>query len=249
MERIKCEVSYDGTNFSGYQVQPNGRTIQEDVETALKKLHKGKAVRVHASGRTDAGVHAKGQVIHFDTNLTIPIKNWTRALNAVLPEDICVIRSENVAENFHARYDVVEKEYRYFILNSTQSDVFNRNFTYHVPNHLDIEAMEEACESMVGEHDFTSFCSARSDVKGDKIRTIYHATCYQEGDRIIFVIRGNGFLYNMVRILVGTLIEIGKHDRPVSDIRRIIDAKNRENAGKTAPAQGLFLWKVQYNEE
>ncbi|MRH44866.1 tRNA pseudouridine(38-40) synthase TruA [Aquibacillus halophilus] len=247
MNRIKCTISYDGTHFSGYQVQPNGRTVQQEFEKALSKLHKDEVIRIIASGRTDAGVHAKGQVIHFDTWLNIPIKNWPRALNAVLPDDIRVIDSEEVAQEFHARYNVREKEYRYFILNKREHDVFTRNYTCHVIKQLDVEAMIRACESMKGEHDFTSFCAANSGVKGDKIRTIYHATCYQEGNRIVFIVKGNGFLYNMVRILAGTLIEIGKHDRPITDIKRILDAKNRGDAGRTAPAQGLFLWDVVYN--
>ncbi|MCT2536569.1 tRNA pseudouridine(38-40) synthase TruA [Aquibacillus koreensis] len=248
MTRIKCKISYDGTNYAGYQIQPNGRTIQEEIESALKKIHKGDEVRITASGRTDAGVHAIGQVFHFDTPLAIPEQNWKRALNALLPDDIYVKEASVAGNDFHARFDVQEKEYRYFVLNSSEKDIFRRNYTYYYPREIDINAVLEACKQLEGEHDFSSFCAAKTGVKGEKVRTIFHASCFKEGDNLVFVFRGSGFLYNMVRILVGTLIEIGTGMRKPDDIKKIIEAMDRGKAGKTAPSQGLYLWNVVYNK-
>lgn len=246
MERVKCTISYDGTNFSGYQVQPNGRTVQREVEAALAKIHKGTAVRVVASGRTDAGVHAKGQVLHFDTNLQIPAENWKRALNALLPQDVRTRQAEKVQSTFHSRYDAAEKEYRYFVLNQADADVFRRHYSWHIDSPLSLPAIQEACRHLIGEYDFTSFCATGTDLKGEKIRTIYDASCYQEEEMLIFRFRGSGFLYNMVRILTGTMVEVGRGKRAAADIPAVIQAKDRTRAGETAPPQGLFLWQVTY---
>ncbi|KAB8127661.1 tRNA pseudouridine(38-40) synthase TruA [Gracilibacillus oryzae] len=244
--RMKAIISYDGTQFSGYQVQPNKRTVQAAIESVLQKMHKGELVRVTASGRTDQGVHAVGQVLHFDTPLEIPSDGWKRALNTMLPADIEVRYVEQVSDQFHARFDVDGKEYRYFLSNEPERDLFKRHYQHHVRERLDTDAMEKACQLLIGTHDFTSFCAANSNVKGDKIRTIHHASLIKDGAQIAFQVRGNGFLYNMVRIIVGTLIEIGTGKRAAEDIVTIIDAKDRGNAGHTAPAQGLYLWKVDY---
>ncbi|WP_053217591.1 tRNA pseudouridine(38-40) synthase TruA [Virgibacillus senegalensis] len=249
MGRIKCVISYDGTNFSGYQIQPNGRTVQEEIEKALGKMHKGKLVRVVASGRTDAGVHAKGQVIHFDTDIQMPEANWKKALNALLPDDVQVTQTVKVHDTFHSRYDVREKEYRYFVLNAEDNDVFQRHFCWRNRGEIDVEAMQKACALLEGRHDFSSFCSAKTDLQGDKIRTIYQATCHREGDMIVFSFKGSGFLYNMVRILVGTLLEIGKGKRSAGSIPEVIAAEDRKEAGETAPPQGLFLWNVTYRDD
>ncbi len=248
MGRIKCTISYDGTGFSGYQIQPNGRTVQEEIEKALMKVHKGDFVRVVASGRTDAGVHAKGQVIHFDSDIQMPEPNWKKALNALLPDDVRVIKAEKVKDAFHSRYDVKEKEYRYFVLNAEENDVFQRHFCWRRNGEFDIEAIQKACAQLEGRHDFSSFCSAKTDLQGDKIRTIYQAGCHRDGNMIIFSFKGSGFLYNMVRILVGTLLEIGKGKSPASSIPQVIAAEDRKAAGETAPPQGLFLWNVTYSE-
>ncbi|RWZ52092.1 tRNA pseudouridine(38-40) synthase TruA [Halobacillus fulvus] len=246
MERIRCTIQYDGTNYAGYQIQPNGNTVQAELEKALKKMHKGQDVKVTASGRTDSGVHAKGQVIHFDTPLAIPSSNWQRALSSMLPDDIWVHDAERVDPDFHARYDTTGKEYRYFVWNKREPDIFKRHYRYHVKAELNVEAMKEACRRLEGEHDFTSFCSPKTEVKGNKVRTIYEASVEADGPELMFVFRGSGFLYNMVRILVGTLIEIGRGERKPEDIASIIEAKHRDAAGKTAPPQGLFLWEVSY---
>ncbi|MFB6469199.1 tRNA pseudouridine(38-40) synthase TruA [Cytobacillus sp. Hz8] len=245
MQRLKCKVQYDGTSFSGYQVQPNKRTVQGELEKALQRLHKGGMVKVYASGRTDAGVHAKGQIIHFDSPLAIPLIKWETALQSMLPQDIAVSCFEMVAPGFHARFDAKGKEYRYFVHISPQRDPFKRNYSYHYSYPLDFEKMRNASESLLGTHDFTSFCSAKSEVE-DKVRTIHAIEISQDGDLLMFRFVGNGFLYNMVRILVGTLLEVGSGGLSPASVKEIIERKDRQFAGKTAPPQGLFLWEVFY---
>lgn len=247
MQRYKCTISYDGTLFSGYQVQPNKRTVQSEMESALKKLHKGLEVKITASGRTDAGVHAKGQVFHFDTPLTIPDERWIKALQSLLPEDIAVLRVERASNDFHARFDASGKEYRYFVQLSSLNDPFTRNFRYQYRYPLHISKMREAAIHLIGTHDFTSFCSAKTEVE-DRIRTIHVLDILEEEDQLVFRFVGNGFLYNMVRILVGTLIEVGRGIRDPEDIPNVIDQKDRNSAGKTAPPQGLYLWEVFYQD-
>ncbi|WP_243292415.1 tRNA pseudouridine(38-40) synthase TruA [Bacillus sp. FJAT-47783] len=244
--RIKCTVSYDGSSFNGYQVQPNERTVQGELQTALQKLHKKKEVKVFASGRTDTFVHAVGQVIHFDTGLNIPIDKWPIALNSLLPDDVVVCDAEKVEDTFHARFSATRKEYRYFVHSAPYPNVFNRNYRYHVAHKLCIEDMREAAKYLIGTHDFTSFCSTKTEVE-DKVRTIYHIEIFKEHDDIVFRFIGSGFLYNMVRILVGTLLEVGSGKRSPMDIKNIIAAKSRNAAGKTAPGKGLFLWRVYYD--
>lgn len=249
MRKIKCTISYDGTYFYGFQVQPNKRTVQSEIEKAIQQIHKGKQLRIYASGRTDTGVHAKGQVFHFETNLDIPPENWKKALNAMLPADIYVHMAELVPIDFHAQFDAVEKEYRYFILNSTERDVFKRNYAYFYPYELDIERMKAACKHFEGTHDFTSFCSARATVKGSKVRTLYEVRCDKEGDEITIALRGNGFLYNMVRIIAGVLLDAGSGRISLGDIDAMIRKKDRTAAGKTVPSSGLYLWKVMYEDD
>ncbi len=246
MVRYKGIIAYDGSGFSGYQVQPNKRTVQMELETALSKMHKGVHVKVSGSGRTDAGVHAKGQVIHFDSPLPIPEEKWGVALNSQLPDDISVLSVKGVHESFHARFDAVGKEYRYILRLSPGRDPFMRHFAYRYPYGLNIEVMRAAARYFVGEPlDFTSFCSAKTEVE-DKIRTI--ETIDFVLDRELLTIRfvGDGFLYNMVRILVGTLLEVGSGDRVPEEMPAILEKKDRRFSGKTAPAQGLYLWEVFY---
>ncbi|WP_163539077.1 tRNA pseudouridine(38-40) synthase TruA [Gracilibacillus sp. YIM 98692] len=246
--RLKVVVCYDGTLFSGYQVQPNARTVQGEIERVLKKMHKGESIRIHASGRTDQGVHAMGQVFHFDSVLKIPPKNWERALNTMLPDDIQVQSVQRVSDDFHARFDVEEKEYRYMLYHQQTLNVFQRNYACFVLETLNIEEMRKACRYLIGTHDFSSFCAANSTVKGDKVRTIIEASIECENNKIQFSIKGTGFLYNMVRIIVGTLIEIGKGNRQPYDMQTIMQAKDRTYADKTAPSQGLYLWEVIYEK-
>jgi tRNA pseudouridine38-40 synthase len=245
MKRYKCEVSYDGTAFHGYQVQPNKRTVQSELEAALSKLHKGKEVKVTASGRTDAGVHARGQVIHFDSDLNIPLAKWQLALNATLSSEIVILSIEEVDKEFHARFHATGKEYRYFIDNQKIRDPFHRNYSYHFPYQLNLEAMKEACVHFIGEYDFTSFCSAKTEVV-DRVRTIYDLNISFEGEQLVLRFRGNGFLYNMVRIIVGTLLQVGTGAIMADSIPGILEKRDRTYAGKTAPPQGLYLWEVFY---
>lgn len=247
MRRVKCTVSYDGTNFSGFQRQPNRRTVQGEIEKALKILHKGKDVPIYASGRTDAFVHAKGQVFHFDTELSIPDDRLPYALGSMLSDDIAIIKAETVSSHFHARFSCVRKEYRYRILTSKERDVFRRNYTYHYPFPLDVSEMRKACTHFIGTHDFTSFCAAKTDVI-DKVRTIDELEIMTQDDELIIRIAGNGFLQHMVRIIVGTLLEIGNGKKKSDDIPRILAAKSREKAGPTVPGSGLYLWKVEYED-
>lgn len=245
MPRYKCIISYDGSGFSGYQVQPNKRTVQSVLEAVLTKMHKGETVRVSGSGRTDAGVHAKGQVIHFDSPLIIPEDKWEKALNSLLPEDISVLSVVSVDESFHARFHALGKEYRYVLHLSSKRNPFQRKFAYQYPYRLNIQAMEQASKFFLGTHDFTSFCAAKTEVE-DKVRTIESIDFTREDELLTIRFVGNGFLYNMVRILVGTLLEVGSGERSPEDIPIILAHKDRRVSGKTAPAHGLYLWEVFY---
>lgn len=247
MSRIKCVVSYDGTHFSGFQIQPNARTIQGEIEAVLKRMHKGDDVRIHASGRTDAGVHAYGQVFHFDTPLTIPERGWLHAFNTQLPEDIIVMDVAYVSPSFHARHSAVSKEYHYRVLQRPFKDIFRRHFTHHVPQELDIDAMKQAASYLIGTHDFTSFSSAKAAVN-HKVRTLTEVEVKEQHDEIVFRFKGTGFLYNMVRIMVGTLLDVGRGFRSPEMVETILRATDRTKAGVTAPSVGLILWEVSYEE-
>lgn len=247
MKRFKCITEYDGAGFSGFQIQPKKRTIQGEIERALMTIHKRKRVRIHASGRTDTGVHAKRQVFHFDSQLNLLEEDWKRALNALLPKDIYICQVVEVSPSFHSRFDAIEKEYRYFVLNTKECDVFKRNYAYYTSLTFNIEMIQQACQLFQGKHDFTSFCSSRSTVKGDKVRTLYEVTCMKNGDMIEFRLRGDGFLYNMVRIIIGTLLDVGLGKISLHDIKQMFESKDRTVVGRTMPPEGLYLWNVIYN--
>ncbi|MEH7383156.1 tRNA pseudouridine(38-40) synthase TruA [Bacillus sp. JJ1533] len=247
MSRYKCIISYDGTQFSGYQVQPNKRTVQSEFEYVLQKMHKGEHIKIVASGRTDANVHALGQVVHFDSPLTIPVEGWRKALNSMLPEDIRVQTVEKVDPDFHARFDVKAKEYRYRLWTNEEPSVFKRQYTYHYPYSLNLQAMKEAASFLEGTHDFTSFCASKTEVQ-DKVRTIYQIKMEKLDDELIFSFIGSGFLYNMVRIIMGTLLDVGSGQKDAKTVPSILTGKDRSLAGKTAPGHGLYLWQVFYEE-
>jgi tRNA pseudouridine38-40 synthase len=253
LRNLRITISYDGSSYSGFQIQPNSDTVQYRLEQAVFMLT-GETVKVISSGRTDAGVHAKAQVINFTTSSKIPVERWCLALNARLPRDIVAHTAEEVLPTFHSRKAAKRKTYCYTIRSARFPDVFHRNFEYHHPTHLNVEAMREALPCLLGEHDFTSFCTVRTD-KEIKVRTLYEVRMETESDellatgkveRIRLIITGNGFLYNMVRIIVGTLIQIGEGKRPSRDMQRVLEARDRSQAGPTAEAMGLTLWKVDY---
>lgn len=249
MTRYKMTMAYDGHLFHGFQKQIKDRTVQETVEKALFKMTKGKEVAVHGSGRTDAGVHAKGQVIHFDYPGNIPPQNMIRALNSMMPLDTIFLAGAIVDANFHAQFDTVGKWYRYRVDLGRYTDPFKRFYTGHYPYPVDIERIKLALPALLGEHDFTSFAASGGVIK-NKVRTIYYANVeYDEGqNEFIFDFVGNGFLYNMVRILVATALEIGNGRRPIDDFKRLIMVRDRNEARATAPASGLYLQEVYYDE-
>jgi len=248
VRRVKCTLAYDGSRFSGFQYQVKERTVGGELEKALKKMHKGTTVRIHSAGRTDAGVHAKGQVIHFDSPLTIPVENWKRALNTLLPDDIYITACENVSEHFHARFSAVAKEYHYKLLTTPEPDVFKRNYATYISRDLDLDKMKSACSEFEGKHDFTTFSSAKATAKGSRVRTLHHLELIETVDGICFIFKGNGFLYNMVRIIVSFLLDVGQGKRDPEEIPGLLAAKDRQQIGKTMPPQGLYLWEVLYEK-
>ncbi|HWL12101.1 MAG TPA: tRNA pseudouridine(38-40) synthase TruA [Ureibacillus sp.] len=246
MRRLKATISYDGTLFAGYQVQPGERTVQLEIEHVLAKMHKAEKVKITASGRTDARVHATGQVIHFDTSLSIPLERYKKALNVQLPRDIRVLAVEEAAADFHARYSVSGKRYRYIWDCEEEQSPFRRHYTVETNGvKPDIEKMQAAAQFIIGTHDFSCFCAANTSVV-DKVRTVHSLNFSWYGEELHMTIEGNGFLYNMVRIIAGTLWEVGIGKREAQSLEEIVASMNRGKAGKTAPAHGLYLEKVFY---
>lgn len=255
--RILLRVAYDGTNYHGWQVQPNAKTIEGELNRILTQLT-GEEIQVTGASRTDAGVHALGNVAVFDTLSRIPAEKFSYALNQRLPEDIVIQSSVQVADDFHPRHCDCRKTYEYDILNRTFPLPAYRNTAYFLYGDLDLDAMRKACQAFLGEHDFASFCAAGAQVQ-TTVRTIYSLEVLEQPltgagradipERLLTIrVRGNGFLYNMVRIIAGTLVEVGKgHIRP-EEIEGIIAACDRAKAGPTAPARGLRLVEIAYGE-
>lgn len=239
-------VAYDGTNYCGWQVQPNGITIEEVLNRSLSNLL-GEKIEVMGASRTDSGVHSLGNVAVFDTNTRMPADKIAFALNQRLPEDIVVQGSCEVPSDWHPRYQESTKTYEYRILNRTFRMPTRRLDTYFYHYPLDVEQMSEAAAYLVGTHDFASFCAANAQVKST-VRTIYSCTAQKENDIITIRVTGNGFLYNMVRIIAGTLIEVGAGKRRPEEIKDILAAENRDAAGPTAPAQGLTMMGIEYKQ-
>ncbi len=240
-------VAYDGTNYCGWQVQPNGITVEEVLNRSLSNLL-GEKIEVMGASRTDSGVHSLGNVAAFDTNTRMPADKIAFALNQRLPEDIVVQGSCEVPSDWHPRYQESTKTYEYRILNRTFRMPTRRLDTYFYHYPLDVEQMSEAASYLVGTHDFASFCAANAQVKST-VRTIYSCTAQKENDIITIRVTGNGFLYNMVRIIAGTLIEVGAGKRRPEEIKDILAAENRDAAGPTAPAQGLTMMGIEYEQE
>lgn len=246
MKRVKIVVAYDGTNYCGWQVQPNGITIEGVLNRSLSNLL-GEKIEVMGASRTDSGVHSLGNVAVFDTNTRMPADKIAFALNQRLPEDIVVQGSCEVPSDWHPRYQESTKTYEYRILNRTFRMPTRRLDTYFYHYPLDVEQMSEAASYLVGTHDFASFCAANAQVKST-VRTIYSCTAQKENDIITIRVTGNGFLYNMVRIIAGTLIEVGAGKRRPVEIKDILAAENRDAAGPTAPAQGLTMMGIEYKQ-
>ncbi len=244
MKRIGLIVAYDGTQYCGWQTQPNGITVQGELNRCLSELL-GTEIETMGASRTDAGVHAMGNVAVFDTDSRIPGEKFSFALNQRLPEDIRIQLSEEVEPDFHPRYCESEKTYEYRILNRTFPVPTERLYSYFYHYPLDINKMREATTYLIGQHDFASFCGAKAQVKST-IRIVTGIEVYREGDMITIRVSGRGFLYNMVRIIAGTLIEIGAGQYQPEKMKEILEAKNREAAGPTAPACGLTLIGIQF---
>ena len=245
MRNIKLTIEYEGKDYNGWQKQPSHLNIQGEIEKAIQHIT-GEEVDLIGSGRTDAGVHAFGQVANFKTNSDFPIEKMATAINSQLKQSIRVLKSEEVPLDFHSRYHCHQKTYAYIIDNSKQGTAIYRNITYHLAQPLNLEKMQEAANYLLGEHDFSSFKSSGTSSK-NSVRTIYKAQVLKEQDRVIIMLTGNGFLYNMVRIIAGTLVEVGLGHISSEEIKNILEAKDRKKAGKTLPAKGLFLMSVDYD--
>ncbi len=248
-------IEYKGTNFAGWQVQPGKRTVQGEIEKALQNIF-GQKIQIFGSGRTDSGVHAIGQTAHFDgassvfnkfiVNGKLNKEKLILAINANLPVDVKVLKLKKVAGNFHARFNVKEKIYLYKLQTNTNiSSPLLAGLVGTCKKSLDIQKMREGAKFLIGEHDFTSFSSTKTEVE-DFVRTINYIKIRKESDIVTFEISGNGFLYNMVRIIVGTLVDVGTGKIEPEKIKTILESKSRSCAGKTAPAEGLYLKKVKY---
>lgn len=243
MRNLKLTIQYDGMKYCGWQKQPNSPGIQGTIEYAIYEITKEK-VNITGSGRTDAGVHALGQVANFKTNSSIPVDRIPDALNAKLPKDISIVDCQEVSQEFHSRYSATGKIYRYLIYNKPYRSPLYKDTSYHVRYNLDVNKMRSEAKSLLGTHDFRGFMSSGSSVK-DTVRTIRNITIERNEDLIVLEVEGNGFLYNMVRIIVGTLVDIGR-GRIDKSMEEIIASQDRGEAGHTAPAHGLFLKKVHY---
>ena len=244
MRNIRLKIEYDGKDFNGWQKQPTKLNIQGEIERAIKDIT-GEEIDLIASGRTDAGVHAIGQVANFKTNSNIPVEKFPIAINTKLKRSIRILEAQEVDERFHSRYNCKKKTYRYVINNSENGTAIYRNLEYNFSQKLNVEKMNEAAKYFLGEHDFKGFKASGTSSKSS-VRTIYEAKVYKENNRVIIELSGNGFLYNMVRIISGTLIEVGLGKIAPEDIADIIKSGDRERAGKTLPPQGLYLVKVEY---
>lgn len=246
MVRYKATIAYDGTNFSGFQSQINGRTVQDEIEKTLSKIA-NQAIKIRGSGRTDAGVHALGQVIDFSWPFERVPEKLRFALDTQTPADIAIKHVELVSDNFHSRYQAKEKTYEFRVDIGKPRSPFRRFYSSYYPYELDLEKINKALPDFLGRHDFTSFCSGKSEVQ-NKMRTIYEAnmTVNDSGDELVFTFRGDGFLYNMIRIIIGTLLKIGNGRISQDAIPQIIAARDRNVAGPTAHPEGLYLKEVKY---
>lgn len=244
MRTILLKIEYDGTAYSGWQVQPNGLAVQEVVEKALAKVV-GEKVRIHSSGRTDAGVHARCMAAHFRTSCNLPLRAFREGVNSHLPQDVAVWSAEEMPEEFHARFSAKGKWYRYTLCCAEVRSPLSAKTAWYLRGHLDLEKMKRAAADLVGEHDFKAFRSS-SCVAKTTIREIFQVDITAEDNFVYLDFRGSGFLKNMVRMLAGTLVEIGQGRKPVDEIQKLLSADNTAVCGMTAPAHGLCLEDVWY---
>ena len=247
MRRIKLIVAYDGTNYCGWQIQPNGITVEEVLNKAICKLTSEQIAIIGAS-RTDSGVHSLGNVAVFDTESRIPAERFAYALNQKLPDDVVVVSSEEVPGNWHPRYQNSRKVYEYHICNSKVPIPTRRLYQSFVSYKLDVDRMRTGAAYLLGEHDFAGFCCIRTNAKST-VRTIYQLDVKQNGDEVVIHVEGNGFLYNMVRIIAGVLIRVGRGYYEPEKVKELLDGKERTKEAITAPPQGLFLVEIQYESE
>ncbi len=244
MRRIKLIVSYDGTDYCGWQIQINGQTIEGELNQCLSSLFE-EEILVHGASRTDSGVHALCNEAVFDTSKRMPAEKIAAALNVRLPEDIRILQSMEVEENYQPRKQNTIKTYRYYIEVGTILSPLQRKYVHLLRYQLDIEKMQQAANYLIGEHDFKSFCNIRSSAE-TTIRTITNIRIFKEDNLFVIEVAGTGFLYNMVRIIVGTLIEVGTGKTPATEMEHILEEKKREAAGPTAPAKGLLLYRYEH---
>ena len=244
MRRIRTIIAYDGTDYVGWQTQPNGVAIQEVIEQAILEVT-GERSSLQGSGRTDSGVHARAQVAHFDTNARMAADKFAIALNTHLPADIRVLFSEEVDSEFHARFSAKEKQYRYFVQTGPHADVFARKYSLHAYMPLDLDIMQQAAALVPGTHDFSAFMSTGREVES-AVRTVTLSRWEKQGRFLVYTVQGNGFLYNMVRILVGTMVGMGSGRIPADSMEKALSILSRKDAGPTAPPRGLVLWRVKY---
>jgi len=245
MRNLKMTLAYDGTLFHGWQVQPDQITVQGTVQSVLTEID-GPPVLVHGSGRTDAGVHALGQVVSFNLNNPIPAENLSRAMNHVLPDSIRVLHAAEAAPDFHARRSAVAKTYEYRIWRGEICAPFLSRYVYPHPYPLNEDSMKQAAPLFAGTHDFCSLGAAGGEEKQTTVRTIYSSQLQRDGDCLVYRVRGTGFLYRMVRNIVGTLLDVGRGNLKPEDVGQILKSKQRSEAGPTAPPRGLFLVEVEY---
>lgn len=244
MRNIKLVIEYHGKDFHGWQKQPNKLNIQGEIERAIGEIT-GEKIELIGSGRTDRGVHSLGQVANFKTNSNIPIEKFPLAINSKLKKSILIKSAEEVDERFHSRYSVHSKKYRYIINNSPTGTAIYRELEYQFPIKLDVKKMQQAAKYFEGEHDFAAFKASGTSSK-NSVRKIFKAEVFEENERVIIELTGSGFLYNMVRIISGTLLEVGLEKITPEEILDIIESKDRKRAGKTLPAVGLYLVEVNY---
>lgn len=246
MPRVVLGIAYDGSAFEGWQTQPHGRTVQDHLLECIDRIN-GSPVQLFCAGRTDTGVHARRQLVHFDTVAVRPASAWTKGVNQFLPATISVTGVAELPEHFHARFSALSRTYRYYFYTASARDPFKSRMTWiHYP--LDLQAMKQAFQVFIGTHDFSALRAAQCQAKSP-IRTIFSITLVECGDYAYFEIHGNAFLHHMVRNLVGVLFEIGLHRKPVQWAQEVLDSKRRECATRTYPAEGLTLWDVEYPAE